>query len=76
MKGYGQFCPVAKAVEVFCERWTALILRLLGGGVTRFSKLHHGIPLMSRSALAPLKAKWDPANLFRHNHNITPATSA
>ncbi|GGX94621.1 hypothetical protein GCM10007160_22830 [Litchfieldella qijiaojingensis] len=52
MKGYGQFCPVAKAAEVFCERWTALILRDLGGGVTRFSELHRGIPLMSRSMLS------------------------
>lgn len=42
----------------------------------RFSKLHHGIPLMSRSALATLKAKWDLANLFRHNQNITPTASA
>ena len=23
MKTYGQFCPVAKAAELFCERWTA-----------------------------------------------------
>ena len=24
---YGQFCPVAMAAEIFCSRWTALILR-------------------------------------------------
>src|SRR5262245_55479602 len=24
MKGYGQFCPVAKGAEVFAERWTPL----------------------------------------------------
>ncbi|MGH8430234.1 MAG: hypothetical protein ACREUF_07505 [Solimonas sp.] len=29
MKSYNQFCPVAKAAEVFCERWTALIVREL-----------------------------------------------
>jgi hypothetical protein len=23
MKSYNQFCPVAKAAELFCERWTA-----------------------------------------------------
>src|SRR5690349_13108347 len=27
MKSYGQFCPVAKAAELFCERWTLLIVR-------------------------------------------------
>jgi DNA-binding HxlR family transcriptional regulator len=36
MKSYGQFCPVAKAAELFCERWTALILRDLAAGSTRF----------------------------------------
>ena len=26
MKGYGQFCPVAKAAEVLGERWTLLLV--------------------------------------------------
>jgi FAD/FMN-containing dehydrogenase/DNA-binding HxlR family transcriptional regulator len=52
MRGYGQFCPVAKAAQVFCERWTALIIRDLGSGVARFSELHRGVPLMSRSMLS------------------------
>jgi len=29
MKGYGQFCPVAKASEILAERWTPLVLREL-----------------------------------------------
>ena len=28
-KGYGQFCPVAKAAEVLAERWTPLVMREL-----------------------------------------------
>lgn len=52
MKRYAQFCPVAKAAQVFCERWTPLILRELGSGVTRFSELDRGVPLMSRSMLS------------------------
>ena len=51
MKSYGQFCPVAKAAEVFCERWTALVLRDLGAGVSRFSDLQRGVPLMSPTLL-------------------------
>ena len=27
MTGYGQFCPVSKAAEVVCQRWTPLIVR-------------------------------------------------
>ncbi len=52
MKSYGQFCPVAKAAEVFCERWTPLILRDLAGGASRFSELQRGVPLASPTLLA------------------------
>ena len=52
MKGYGQFCPVAKAAELFCERWTPLIVRDLANGATRFSELRRGVPLMSPTLLS------------------------
>lgn len=52
MRSYGQFCPVAKAAELFCERWNALILRDLAAGSTRFSELHRGVPLMSPTLLS------------------------
>jgi len=52
MKSYGQFCPVAKAAQVFCERWTPLILRDLGGGPARFSDLQRGVPMMSPTLLS------------------------
>ncbi len=51
-KGYGQFCPVAQALEVFGERWTLLIVRELLEGSRRFSDIQRGVPLMSRSMLA------------------------
>jgi DNA-binding HxlR family transcriptional regulator len=52
MRRYGQFCPVAKAAEIFAERWTPLVLRELLCGSTHFSDLHRGVPLMSRSLLS------------------------
>jgi DNA-binding HxlR family transcriptional regulator len=52
MKTYGQFCPVAKAAELFCERWTALILRDLWLGASRFSELQRGVPLASPTLLS------------------------
>ena len=52
MKSYGQFCPVAKASEIFCERWTPLIVRDLAAGASRFSELHRGVPLMSPTLLS------------------------
>lgn len=52
MKGYGQFCPVARACEIVAERWTPLVLRELLCGSTRFGEIQHGVPLMSRTLLA------------------------
>lgn len=50
--GYGQFCPVAKATEVFATRWTPLVLRELMSGERTFNDIHRGVPLMSRALLA------------------------
>lgn len=52
MRSYNQFCPVAKAAELFCERWTALILRDLGSGARRFSDLQRGVPTASPTMLS------------------------
>lgn len=51
MKGFGQFCPVAVACQIFAERWTPIILRELLAGSDRFNDLHRGIPLISRPLL-------------------------
>jgi DNA-binding HxlR family transcriptional regulator len=52
MRSYGQFCPVAKAAQLFCERWTALIIRDLAAGATRFAQLRRGVPLASPTLLS------------------------
>lgn len=52
MKGYGQFCPIAKASEVLGERWTNLIIRELAAGSESFNDLRKGVPLMSPSLLS------------------------
>ena len=49
---YGQFCPVAMAAEIFCSRWTPLILREMYCGTTRFNDLRRGVPRMSPSLLS------------------------
>jgi DNA-binding HxlR family transcriptional regulator len=52
MRSYGQFCPVAKAAEIFCQRWTALILRNITWGAHRFSEIQRGVPMMSPTLLS------------------------
>lgn len=52
MKGYGQYCPIAKATEVVGERWTNLVIRELAAGGHTFNDLRKGLPLMSPSLLS------------------------
>jgi DNA-binding HxlR family transcriptional regulator len=49
---YGQFCPVAKASEIFATRWTPLLLRELIAGACTFNDILRGVPLMPRALLA------------------------
>jgi DNA-binding HxlR family transcriptional regulator len=49
---YGQFCPVAMAAEIVCSRWTALVLREMLCGSTRFNDLRRGVPRMSPTLLS------------------------
>jgi DNA-binding HxlR family transcriptional regulator len=52
MSGYGQFCPVAKAMELLDERWTVLVVRELLSGSTHFNDLRRGVPKMSPALLS------------------------
>lgn len=52
MAGYGQFCPVAKAMEILDERWTLLIVRELLMGSRHFNELRRGVPRMSPALLS------------------------
>lgn len=52
MSSYGQFCPMAKAAEILCERWSLLVVRELTAGSRHFNDLRRGVPLMSPSLLS------------------------
>lgn len=52
MKGYGQFCPIAKAAEILAERWTLLVVRELLLGSQRYNDIRRGVPRMSPTLLA------------------------
>jgi DNA-binding HxlR family transcriptional regulator len=51
-KGYGQFCPLAKAAELLCERWTLVVIRELVAGSRQFNDLRRGLPQMSPTLLS------------------------
>lgn len=81
MRSYGQFCPVAKASEIFAERWTPLILRELLMGSHRFSALEWGLPGIPRSLLVKRLRSLERAGLVEHRvpsgrasgYHLTPA---
>ena len=52
MGGYGQFCAVARALEVLGERWTLLIVRELLLGATTFTDVRRGLPRIPRATLS------------------------
>jgi len=65
MAGFGQFCPIAVASEVFAERWTPIILRELFAGSHRFNEIHRCIPLISRPLLARRLRALEAAGVIR-----------
>ena len=52
MSGYGQFCPMSKAMELLDERWTLLVVRELLLGSCHFNDLRRGVPRMSPALLS------------------------
>jgi DNA-binding HxlR family transcriptional regulator len=52
VRSYGQYCPIARASEVFAERWTPIILRnMVMVGCTTFGEISAGAPGLSRTLL-------------------------
>ncbi|MCJ7558595.1 MAG: helix-turn-helix transcriptional regulator [Gammaproteobacteria bacterium] len=66
MKPYGQFCPLAQATQLLCERWTLLVVRELIAGSTRFSELQKGLPLMSPTLLSTRLKQLKEAGVLDH----------
>ena len=64
MKGYEQFCPVAKAAEIMTRRWMPLVVRELLCGSCRFNDIHRGLPKMSRSLLTRRLSELEDAKLI------------
>ena len=68
-RGYGQYCPIARALDVLGERWSLLILRDLLVGTTRFNDLARGLPGLSRSLLAKRLRQFERAGLVERLGN-------
>ncbi len=51
-RGYGQYCPLALAAELLCERWTLLIVSRLIDGCTQFNEIQRGVPRITPAMLS------------------------
>jgi DNA-binding HxlR family transcriptional regulator len=52
VKGYGQYCPIARGAEIFAERWTPIIVRNLLTSCHTFGEIQDGAPRIPRSVLS------------------------
>jgi len=52
MKSHGQFCSIARTLDLLGERWTLLVVRELLAGSARFGDVRRGIPRISRTMLS------------------------
>jgi len=67
MAEYHQYCPLARACEIFADRWTPLLVRELMFGSRHFNALKRGLPGISRSLLVSrLRLLEDSGVLERH----------
>lgn len=70
MKSYGQFCPIAKAAELFCERWTALVIRNIANGAHRYGDIRRGVPHMSSTLLSKRLKELESEGIIRREKAV------
>ena len=74
--GYGQYCPISRALDVLGERWSLMILRDLTVGTSHFNDLARGLPGLSRSLLSKRLRSLERSGLIDHVNGcylLTPA---
>ncbi|MEU6431662.1 helix-turn-helix domain-containing protein [Microbispora sp. NPDC046973] len=60
---YGQFCGLARALEMVGERWTLLIVRDLLSGPQRYTDLHKGLRAIPTNILSARLKQLEEAGL-------------
>jgi DNA-binding HxlR family transcriptional regulator len=72
MTKYGQYCPVARSVEILGDRWTLLIVRDLLDGRDRFNDLERGLPGIPRAVLADRLRRLQKTGLLERQVESSP----
>ena len=73
MRSYGQYCALAKALDVVGDRWTLLIVRELGvQGPSRYTDLRNGLPGIATNMLADRLREMEEAGIVRREEAPPP----
>ena len=68
MRSYGQYCALAKALDLIGDRWNLLIVReLLIQGAVRYTDLLNGLPGIATNLLADRLAQLEEAGVVRRD---------
>ena len=76
MRSYGQYCSVAKALDVVGDRWTLLVIReLLIQGPCRYTDLKNGLPGIASNLLSERLRELEQAGLVRREQAAPPVAT-
>jgi DNA-binding HxlR family transcriptional regulator len=65
MRSYGEYCSIAKSLDVVGDRWTLLIVReLVERGPCRYTDLRNGLPGIASNLLAERLRELDQAGVI------------
>ena len=77
MRSYGQFCGLARALDVVGDRWSMLIVReLLLQGPARYTDLKNGLPGIATNLLVDRLRELEEAGVVTHQDAKPPVATA
>jgi DNA-binding HxlR family transcriptional regulator len=74
-RGYGQYCGLARALELVGGRWTLLVVRELLTGPKRFTDLEQGLPGIPTNVLSARLRELEDAGLVERRLRPRPASA-
>jgi len=76
VRSYGEYCSIAKALDVVGDRWTLLIIReLLIRGACRYTDLKNGLPGIATNLLADRIRELESAGLIEREDAPPPVAT-
>jgi DNA-binding HxlR family transcriptional regulator len=76
MRSYGQYCSIARSLDLVGDRWTLLVVReLLLRGASRFTDLKNGLPGIATNLLSSRLKELESAGLVSREEAPPPVAT-